>query len=222
MNGSSPIRLACLLIALLCIPAAAPAAAAGAPNVVFDNWHDDTVLDFGAIVRRAAIVARVRLTGRTEVSLTPRSQGDPRPALGQAPSCGYLYHAEIVDALKGEHKAFDFFASEDADFSGFNHDYLVYVFERKPAALTGAFLALPTDVVSRLNCLLSQHYYVGSLMQTMLSFSGDSTKILQPNREGLGWCAPPTADRPLEPRDWETVRRVARSVLAPAPPIVRC
>jgi hypothetical protein len=167
-----------------------------------DNYDHQAFVDFSSALENAAIVARVRLISRIKVGTRPSSMLPPdwRPVLGEDPSCGYLYKAEVVESFKGSAGTFEFFSSVDDDFTGFDHDYLVIVFQRRPNPsfldlndVTG--LTIRDEAARHINCLISQKYYVGRLEQSMYSFDllapqqfGEGEWLVSPTRGGIGWC----------------------------------
>ena len=153
---------------------------------------DDLIDDWRSEFDVAAIIARVQLVSRTPVSTQPYNVVSPYPIIGEIkdePNCGYLYHAKVVESIKGDQKEFDFFSSEDADFSGFDHDYLVVVYKRwdgeKLLDAGDLRLTIPKNEVRRINCLIAEKYYVGTLRQTMFSFDNAATAQF-----GGDWLAP--------------------------------
>jgi hypothetical protein len=149
-----------------------------------------------------AIIARVHLVSRTPVSTQPYNIVSPYPIIGvvrDEPICGYMYHAKVVESITGDQKEFDFFSSEDADFSGLDHDYLVVVYKRwdgrKFLDAADLRLTIPMSEVRRINCLIAEKYYVARLTQSMFSFDNTAAAMfggewLAPsNRPGFPCCA---------------------------------
>lgn len=177
---------------------------ASSPVAAQPSYYASDVLmfmDFGDALNHAAIVARVHLISRVSVGTRPAvetGRKDWQPGLDEEPSCGYLYKAEVVKSYKGNEKEFDFFSAVDDDFSGFDHDYFVIVFQRLPDRhlldLDDLTLTIPDEQAREINCLISQKYYVGRLEQSMFSFDLAASQQLggewlsPPNRRGLGWC----------------------------------
>lgn len=122
----------------------------------------DVTLPLQEEARDAAIVALVHIASRKPVLLRAESFQTWRPVVGgNGDSCGYLYHAVVVESLKGGSEPFDFFSSVNTDFTGYDHDYLVVAFKRdgaiQPLNLDDLRYVLNREEGARLNCLLSQN-----------------------------------------------------------------
>jgi hypothetical protein len=185
-----------MVVALLLL--AANSSATRAENALPDFYppvHADVVpATLSDVLDIASIVARVRLKGRTPINLLPRPGRLQRPTAGPGlgASCGYLYRATVVDSIKGPDKDFEFFSSEDKDFTDLGHDYFVIVFEHKGSLQSRAFLnpsntlfLLSESETRSINCLLDSKYYVGRTIQTMYSFDSSAAPneaLRAPNR----------------------------------------
>lgn len=140
-----------------------------------------------SVVHDAAIIGRVTLLDRTPLLQLPGQKNGGRHSRDSI--CAYAYKARAVDLLKGDVREFVFYSSEGKDFYGFDRDYLVIVFKGDEPRFKEEY-----GGVKDLGCYPPGAYYVGSSIQTMLSFDPDAaTKmggawIVEPNRESPGWC----------------------------------
>jgi hypothetical protein len=148
------------------------------------------------VMDRAVIVARVRLTDRNAMDLFgPVKKGSPvRPDW----VCGYTYHAKVLESLKGPDTDFDFFSAVEADFKGFDRDYLVFVYHHDRENVQKAYDAvrplLRVSEATKLHCKLVADYYVPVQPQLLRAFDPEATKqfggawLTLPNRDSMTWC----------------------------------
>lgn len=178
-------------------------------------------------------IARVRIVSRTPVWDGGLVQ--PGDSLAKNYVCGHYYHAKVLDDFKGGSADFDFFSSVEADFLGFNRDYLVFAFRRdvkeakRQAAVLEDRILWGKEVISlKLSCKMFGQYYVGTNAQTMFSFDPDAQAklggewLLAPNRYSMTFCGGrPTGDFISALRDandpssavikWEGVRIMVKA-----------
>jgi hypothetical protein len=184
-------------------------------------------------------IARVRITSR-------------KPAfIGKAPEegvCGYEFTANIIETLKGNTGTVSFFSRSDSDFTGFDHDYLVFIHHRAPEQAREAIRVidevLSLSELADLRCRNSNVYFLPTRGRSMLAFSNAATKQFGgdwlPAGAGdhsMNWCVQGHVDDPNEDvgvREltkgddssrvigWDRVKTLVRRALIAPDMFVRC
>jgi len=167
------------------------------PYAISPSYGNDWIpvtsgYSFGSLgdeVHDASIIARVHLTTRVPVT-------DPR--LSSDHPCGYVFHAVVIDSLKGNSSNFNFFSSVESDFKGFDRDYLVFATNQKRYRLYQSFKSLFSTRASndkpKLLCANDADYIIPAEPQLLMPFDPEASKLFggtwlaNPERGGISWC----------------------------------
>jgi hypothetical protein len=184
----TPLRKFSVLRALCCLLLSA---SIGIPTSIADDapliYAHSKRTSLGSMVDRSDQIARVRILDRE-----PQFIGDP----GKSGVCGYIYTARAITSLKGASKTFHFFATDNAQFIGADHDYLVFIFRRNPKqariAIETIRDSLSMAILQRLLCVNSQEFFVPSFGRLFLPIATRSGSEWLGSRadDNMWWCVP--------------------------------
>jgi len=164
-------------------------AVAGAPLAEAPVWTYST--NISQLTNNATRIARIHIIAHE------------RFTAGATASCGYLYTANVVTALKGDNTTFRFLAPNASDFMGFDRDYLIFAFKttKEEFMNVGHFYNRFTEAqYDRLYCMFMSEYYVSNRDRTIFALTKETEKsvavewlMYHPSfpRENIDWCIIP-------------------------------
>jgi hypothetical protein len=161
-------------------------------------------------------IARVKIVSRTAYN-----------RVTEQPPCGFLYRAEIVDAIKGGTAPLVFFEGPSDDFVDLGRDYLVFVHHRDDALAQRALDVLRDSLtpaqLQALACEISIPEFVPASYQVLIPLRTSDTGniLIGPANRSTPWVCDGNEEHELVPSgprvkgtSWSMVRDEIRANLS--------